>query len=404
MGLLGGIVGGLFSRNEAKREANMAAQDRDLQLQMHRDTLARTDKSVLEGKEDYAKQLAQIEELHRSTQAQLESAYASEDSAAVQRLQDQLSAIESNGKELMGAISSGEQYGNQILANDDKNLNDLEQSTANRKLGARGELENTNNAIGNNARIINDERDRLVSAGSRPEGLDAAQSEIYGNFRDAEANIRRQNGGQISEAEKLNLEMNKAKALGGTSADMRQDWSRYRTGAIGNLAQQSNAGAQAIYGNSAALRNEEASNDQYLYGNKAGNNANKINLGQSFLDKKLGAISDRNNTALASKDLYNNFSIDKQADRANSFIGNNANRLSAQDAALGNLSMIKQSAMGTTAASNGQMAGIFGNSSLAARSRASGFRANAVNSFAGGIGKVEDAALGAYVGNKWPTK
>jgi hypothetical protein len=400
------VVGGIFSSSSSSKAAKLQAASADAataaSLEMHRDTMARNDGYVMEAEVEFINQKIAIQNLYYKTQEELQRAYQQQDQMAIESLQKNLAGLESKYNDISSQIETGQADTNRLLDSGDQAIYGNYEENSARIAEAQGQVDQSAKTMGNNNAAVGEELQRVQALGSKPEGYDAAKSDLEAGFRDAEANIRRQNGGQISEAEKLNLEMNKAKGLGGQSATMRSGWAQQRSNMIGNLAGQSNAGEMNILNAQAGVRNEATQNSNAYLGNQLNQNTNRINTGQSFLDKKLSNKEQYANSKIAANSVYDTTRAGNAQNFSTNKISNDANRLALNNAAYGNLQGTKLGAMGVTSNANSNMSNIYGNIAQTNIAGA-GASANAATQAIASIPSNAVAMYGAYNNFKTPT-
>ena len=435
----GSMLSGIFSSSSARKTAReqmaLSRENMKLQKDMFNQTMQRADKFVDESKGDYQRQRKEVDDLHSSTRLRLEEAYKNQDQALVQKLENELANIEQQQSDLTAQIQQNQGSANDIINQQETGaINDVSQGQAdageifadgdqaidqayNNATGRFGADQDTNDRslenIGNVNEGVSGEFDRIVNLGGRPEGLDAATTDLESGFRDAENEMVRRSGGPLTDAQKLNLEMNKARGKGNLSRDMREDWSKYRTSAIGNLGQNAANLNATEMGLRSGLRNEQNTNDQMNLGNLMAQNQSKLSSGERFLDRKLRASEDAANKKLAANETAGNQTLNtmqragdmrfnsqsgsdaqnaaNEIDRANSFIQNNRNRVAGNDAALNNLNNVKNATMGVTSNAATNMANAYGN--MAAQNQQNAMLANqqgqnAISNAIGNLGTI----------------
>jgi len=388
------VVASKQASKTAKNQAAAAERATDTQLAIHDETMARNDQFVKDSETGYENQKKEIQTLYGNTQAELQRAYQQQDQIAIESLQKNLAGLESKYNDISSQIETGQADSNRLMDSGDKAIESNNAANLERIATAQGQVDQSAQRMGNSNAAVGEELKRVQALGSKPEGYDAAKSDLEAGFRDAEANIRRQNGGQISEAEKLNLEMNKAKGLGGQSATMRSGWAQQRSNMIGNLAGQANAGEMNVLNAQAGVRNEATQNSNAYLGNQLNQNANRINSGQSFLDKKLSNKEQYANSKLVANSTYDTQRAGNAQGFSSNTINNMGNKLSLDNAAYGNLQGTKANAMGVAASTNNNMANIYGN---IAQTNIAGASANA-QAASQAIGNMGNNAMSAVAG------
>lgn len=349
---------------------------------------------VKEGEANYKKRIAENKRAYGEVEERLRQAYDAEDKAAIERLENQKRNIEAQFNDLQREIESGESSANEILADGDVALQEFAEGADARSAQAIDQAGNAQGTIDGNREVIDGMAQDLI-AQDGPEGLDAAQSEIESNYRDAEAKLRRRKGGNLSPAELLSLEMNKSRDLGDNSRDMRQDWAENKENRVGNLLNLSNSSAAQSFNIGASGRNEQANNDQLKLTNQQVHNNTKLSSGERFLDRKLQNVENFGNQNLAVQDSYDAYKQSRPMNEANAFNSVGLSRSGADLAALDQLEALKGNALGLNMSQNNLLAQMYGNKAAHYTAGSNGLLPQ-IGSL---VGKVGGAFVGAKTGD-----
>jgi hypothetical protein len=247
------LVQGILGSRSAKKAARAQAAAQAQQMAFLREQFAAEQKQLAENRRLADETLAQNLQIRQQqlgeTKAafeqisqQLAAARQEGDQIAAQNLQAQLNEITQNEQRLNTEIQQQRTEYDQMTREAQAREHELASTdwAANEALRLEGmsDTARAQSAIGN-------ELSRIEGQGTKPEGLDAAFSDIDRETRNAGAEANRRAGGSAGGSVDLALAMNAIRSKGSVSAGMRQQHEQMRTGNIASLSSALSTGALA---------------------------------------------------------------------------------------------------------------------------------------------------------------
>jgi hypothetical protein len=305
------LFSAISGNNAAKDQSKLQRQQLNQEAQLRQEQMARQDAYIAESKTKFEEETKRAQSLYDDLNAQIKDARMFGDQAQEKLLLEQQRQLQADFDQKSTILDRDIKEKETALAEMKKTETNLlgEQVKGNRALLGRSVAET------DAAQAVNAADMARQEYGKRPEGLDAAVSDIEGQAKNAETEAARASGGNLSQGVRLSIALKKLREIGKTSAGMRQGQEQQTLNNRMALSGAIQSGARTR----ASLQDtngELLANTERYYGNQA------IGARSGYNSAALGLVGNKNAGLLGATTDAGNANIRRQDQQNSSLIGN----------------------------------------------------------------------------------